>query len=436
MSSFELFIYLFIVSSLSQLTYGFIKYNKLANPITYINILFFLHNWSFSFNKLFFSKFDINWRSPILFDYQSEVLLVNLVSLWLVFFIFNSLRKTTKFNYDTYSCFRYVGIFPYLYVAMTILSIVYLYSTGVIDSIYGANQALTSDAAFSPILAILAFRYVFASIYLILKRDKSTALVILIFLLELYFSILDGGRKALLIITLSLLIPYIEKYKFNLKRTISYAIASIVIIYFFLIMTIFRGVNAPSIIEKAIVSNEILFDKAGLIIPLSLYMANSEGVQNWTYELVSDGDIDLLYGKSYIQALVNIVWLRPLQGDISDWQAAYHFKYAAFPNEENHGYDLSYTAEAIMNWGIYGSVFSFIILAIILAKLYNNRFKNDHYKMMYYAIWPILFISFRTDSTALFRLFSYFIVVSVVSYILFGRKKIILIKDNSSRKEQ
>ena len=89
MSSFELIIYLFIVSSLSQLTYGFIKYNKLANPITYINILFFLHNWSFSFNKLFFSRFDINWRSPILFDYQSEGLLVNLVSLWLVFFIFN-----------------------------------------------------------------------------------------------------------------------------------------------------------------------------------------------------------------------------------------------------------------------------------------------------------------------------------------------------------
>ena len=72
-------------------------------------------------------------------------------------------------------------------------------------------------------------------------------------------------------------------------------------------------------------------------------MANSEGVQNWTYQLIEDEEIDLLYGKSYAQAVINVAVLGPFQGDIADWQAAYVFKQtpSTYPEQNNHGYDFS-----------------------------------------------------------------------------------------------
>ena len=103
--------------------------------------------------------------------------------------------------------------------------------------------------------------------------------------------------------------------------------------------------------------------------------------------------------------------LRPFQGNIADFQAAYYFRNVAYPNMDSMGFDFSFTAEAILNFGINFSFISFAILGLIVAYLYSNRLKSDLIYANSHIIWPLLLISFRTDSTALFRFYSYLILI-------------------------
>ena len=66
----------------------------------------------------------------------------------------------------------------------------------------------------------------------------------------------------------------------------------------------------------------VITDYGSYILFYILNLANSEGVQNWTYQLVENGEMSLLYGKSYLQAFINMFVLRVFQGEtISSWQA-------------------------------------------------------------------------------------------------------------------
>ena len=277
---------------------------------------------------------------------------------------------------------------------------------------YGQGQASTSGEAFSPILQLLGLRAGFASAYLILNKNKNSYMTFLIFLTEIIFTFLEGGRKVLFMLVLSALIPLIETTKVKFVRFFQYSVGAVMVIYLLGFTTFFRAADRDnSFLERINESNTQIIENAELLTFLAINLANSEGVQNWTYQLIEDEEIDLLYGKSYAQAVINVAVLRPFQGDIADWQAAYVFKQAAYPEQNNHGYDFSFTAESILNWGRNFSFISYIFLGLVSSFLYNRRHKNDFYKLLYFSLWPILFTGFRTDATALLRTLSLFICI-------------------------
>ena len=127
----------------------------------------------------------------------------------------------------------------------------------------------------------------------------------------------------------------------------------------------------------------------------------------------NNGSLKLLVGLSYLQGIINTIVLRPFQPEwLVNSQAAYYFKSVAYPNTTNHGYDFSFSAEAILNFGINGGYISYFLLSLFLVFLYKRKTKKIvFYKML---IWPVLIISLRTDSTAMFRIFSYIFFVPII----------------------
>ena len=98
--------------------------------------------------------------------------------------------------------------------------------------------------------------------------------------------------------------------------------------------------NIEGFVNKLSLSFNYILDTSDLIIYYATGFVNSEGVQNWTVQLIEGGQLNLLYGMSYLQALVNIIIFRPLQPEwLANSQAAYYFKEVAYPDVYNHGYD-------------------------------------------------------------------------------------------------
>ena len=150
-----------------------------------------------------------------------------------------------------------------------------------------------------------------------------------------------------------------------------------------------------------------------------------QGVQNWTYQLVENGEMSLLYGKSYLQAFINMFVLRVFQGEtISSWQAAYHFKNVAYPNVDNQGWDFTFTAEAIQNFGFTYSFISFLFLGLFISYLYSNRNRSDFIQSLCIFSWPVLIVAFRMDSTSMFRLYSYVFLTFLIFYLTNNTQKI------------
>ena len=127
--------------------------------------------------------------------------------------------------------------------------------------------------------------------------------------------------------------------------------------------------------------------------------------------------MSLLVGKSYLQAFINMFVLRVFQGStIADWQGAYHFKMHAYPDVTDQGWDFSFTAEAIQNFGPNFAFISFAFLGLLISYLYSTRNKGDLNQTLYLFTWPILAIAFRMDSTSMFRLYSYIIFAYILLY--------------------
>ena len=146
--------------------------------------------------------------------------------------------------------------------------------------------------------------------------------------------------------------------------------------------------------------------------------------KNWTYQLVERGDLVLLNGKSYFQAIINMFILRPFQGDLANFQAAYYFKNVAYPDVSSTGFDYSFTAEAILNFGTNFAFISFAILGFFVAYTYSNRLKSDIIYSTYHSIWPVIIIGFRMDSTSFFRIYSYAIIIYLYIYSVKKLKKL------------
>lgn len=401
----DIYVYIFIVSFCFQVYYGVKFYKSLFNPITLINIIFFLHNWSYSFLEVLHAKALEFYPYILSPGSQAFVLSANLIGLWVCFFciIISSIvtkeRKSKNFTYD-------LKIFKILYFIFYIFSIIDGVVFGKFQGVYGANQALIADEAFSPLGQLLNARVIFAAITIldISKTTKKTSILILV--LELVFSLLFGGRKALIIVVLSFIFSRIT---FKAKYIAPLLLIFISLMFLNIYLSQYRALKNTNGTfldkNKAILFNLNEFNPLDLFA-LGIISTNSEYVQGWVYNEMQKNDH--MYGKTYIQAAVNTIVPRPFQGEMVHWQAAYTFKQMAYRNERNMGYDFTFTAEALMNFGNF-SFISFGILGMFLGMTYKRGKDSQFWNYLYIISWPILLICFRTDSTSMFRWYSYFV---------------------------
>ena len=136
-------IYLFIISSLLQIVSSVFIFKRLINPILYFNILFFLHNWSYSFGSFIYPDALIPWRADpyVSYETQSDVLLINLISLWVLFltFITFTLRRQ-KVDEKNYTNFRHLSLFPFAYFFLTFCLLLKLYLDGALSGFFVYGQ--------------------------------------------------------------------------------------------------------------------------------------------------------------------------------------------------------------------------------------------------------------------------------------------------------
>lgn len=401
---------LLILSSFLQIVFVRTKYKTYNNPIVFFNIAFFLHNWSDLFVTALTEE-EVGVLIPYSITNQTiaKVAIFNLIAMW-AFFIGVNIARTWKtkvlkpINYD-------FGKFYSFYLVFAVLQLIYSISTNKIHLTYGVGQALTSSEAFSPIGTFLNARIIIGAAYII-DKNSSRKKNLVIIITELLFAILLGGRKALVMVLFAYFLPKINKIRFAdyLKILVVAPLAAFAIGF----LNVLRGFigtdmsfqNKLYLAINLVATNTNAFTN---FLIKQLASASSEGVQCWTYSLIETGQLSLMYGKTYIQAVINMFILRPFQGPIANWQAAYTFKSVAYPNVTNMGYDFSFMAEALLNFGTYLYWIPYLILGIFMQRIRKLGEYNNFYEVLYYITWIILFITFRTDSTSTFRYLSYFI---------------------------
>lgn len=413
----NLILTLSIISFFLQNLIGYLKFKKIINPIFLFNIIHFFHNWSFSFSK-YFNEMQI-WNAPLNLSFWSmyEVLHVNLVGSWMFFFMIILFSKTRQYKqYMKYSNSEKLLTGYYFLSAVFFISFIINYDPNLA---YGANQDKDAMSAFNPISQIIFFRVIMCIQY-VFSNNVTKKTILKIILIELFFSAISFKRKDLILIVSSYLLKSVVNSKIEIFPALRYLLTYSMGLIFLMLIPIYRSVN-NYVDGFSNVINEVIIVVGEYGSQISFYLmnlTNSEGIQNWTYQLVYIGEMPLQYGKSYLQAIINMFILRPFQGaDIASWQGAYYFKKIAYPDTTNNAWDYSFSAEAIQNFGSNFAFISFAILGLIISLLYSLRNKGDFNKLLYYCTWPILIIGFRGDSTALLRMYSYVIIIFIYFYL-------------------
>lgn len=401
-----------------QVSFSRYYFDAVVNPVSIFSMLHFFHNWS----QFAVNYFGLNITFPVPYNITAEdvnaVALINLFGGWaffiscVLFFKNNTIGTDKPFELSIVKYNKYYKAYYFLYV----LTLIEALLNGKLSIVYGGSQAISSSEAFTPIGSLLNTRIIFGSVYLIVNNlnvKKSKYLI----LSELLITCLLGGRKGFVILFLAYILP-------RLTRLDSKTVIKLIIIFPFLAMSIsflgaFRAFSSLDLDLKTKISLaiELAFFNENYSIFRSLTMANSESVQSWVYALHKIGELDLLYGLSYAQGLINTFLLRPFQGDFSAYQAAYYFKSRAYPYVTTMGYDFSFTAEAILNFGVYFSWFPFFLLGLFVIYNYNRRFNSINY-ILYWLVWPVLFITFRSDFTNMMRYLSVFLFFNFIVYCL------------------
>lgn len=407
-------IYFFITLLILLNILGKAKFKKILNPIFIFSIIFLFHNVSFF--MLEYYDFPVFWNAPNnLSDHTiNEVFEINIwayLSFCIIFLLFSRVQNFDDFFFLSK---RHYNFIYKIYQILAIISFIHVVLSS--GGIYGAGQSLTSVGAFDPVKRIIDFRF-YLAIFLIINSNKNNKIVFI--LVELILSIIGSERKSFVLVFCTYL--FTTKIKISFKNYLKNIVLLLFLAYALIFINITRSDRTNSdLYERIDYVNKTISSNSALIFSKLLTASNSEGVQNWTYQLIEDNSMELSYGKSYLQALINMAVLRVFQGSIADWQAAYKFKYIAYPHVDNHGWDYSFTSEAIMNWGK-SAYISYIILAFLIVKLYNRRNKNRFYNTIYHSVFPFLTIYFRTDSTSLMRAISYMILILIV-YNYYSRK--------------
>lgn len=411
-----------------------IRRSGVINPVLLLSAINYLHNWADSVAMIFDPNFSIN---SVLIEVTdgllTKTLIMALVAQWIFFLVFfyysgyyenrgasvnsSSLLEIKRVNLEKVKLF-------YFLILVSAVAVSTVFGS---HSPYGSGtQASTASAAFSPISAILGLRIFFLGFILICEglcgRKKFAVFALFA---EMVLATLSGGRKMVFLALLMYLFAFLFREQ---RRNIPFgfskkilplllaAVVGIFLVVFVLYVRIGMGIGEAfyATIEQFITTPGFIFT--------ALASSNSQPLQAWVIELVDQGDLDLLYGKSYLQAIINTVVLRPFQGELVNWQAAYAFKAVAYPNINNHGWDFCFAGETYLNFKNFFWI-PYLILSIVINKLFFSRFESIFRMFLSVGIFSICFVAFRCDSTTMFRYFSMFIFIFFLMKYLLGLRR-------------
>ncbi len=412
---------LLVISTVLQCVYSIKATGDWANPVVIFCGIHFVHNWVTSFFYCFDDSFALG---GVLIDISDSMvadnMLRNLIGLWTFFFVFILCRSWWKEKRQAPPSIwmlprgKSLNLFWATYIAFTLFG--FALGSG------SSEQALTADAAFAGIAGIIGIRSFFLMYVLINAGfQKRIAPMLIAFPIELVLA--GGARKMLMMTLLAWLFAYAYAHAKAmsradilpfLKRSSWMLLPAYLVLFFMEARRSSRGGHYNSVWEALSGQiDQICINPIRIFRPLCA--TDSEGVQIWCSELVSQGTLPLMYGKTYIQAILNMVVLRPFQGDIALWQAAYAFKTVAYPTFTNHGWDFTFVAETVLNWGNHFFFLSFAIFSLVLNYFYKKRDTSLFWQCLYFIFIAICFVTFRTDSTAMLRFLSFFLAVALVA---------------------
>lgn len=404
------------------------KRTGLINPVLLFSVINYLHNWSSSVAELFSNNFI---RGHVLVEVTDELwaktLLMGLVAQWIFFLVFiyftrrqedialkpSIIKTIERTNIEQLKIFYIIFLFAFI-----VFSLVF----GERQAYGSGTQAATAIEGFTPLRTLLGLRVFILGVILICDGVAGRKKFPIISLLtEGILAAISGGRKMFFLVLLMYVFSLLFKGnsgKIKIKNSkkililLSSGIVGIFLVVFVLLIR--TGMNPWDAFLFTITS---IFSSPEYLLS-ALASSNSQALQAWVIDLVDSGKMEILYGKSYLQAIINTIVLRPFQGPIADWQAAFAFKTVAYPNINNHGWDFCFAGETYLNFGNFFWL-PYLLFSIIMNKLFYSKYKSLFKFFLCIGTYAICFVAFRSDTTALFRYISLFVVAFFLMKTLF-----------------
>jgi hypothetical protein len=402
-------IFVLVVSSVVLTLQARKFYGAWINPVSAFCVLSFFHNWIGSLLNVFV---EIEWGVNSPESARTAVLFVNAVGLW-CFALGAWLVRNSGVRHQS-SAVRtripLVRVFEWGYCAIAgFMLIMPFIMAGGFARAYGEGQAAHAPTStnFAQLLnmrqALLIAGYTTST----LQGRKRALFYIGAFCFEILIALLSGGRKALMITAAGLLIVYVSTHRVRLATTLRTAFVLLVVGYLSVAVNVWRaGFKLPFRERFSRFTHGMASKEFEEHLIKGLMSADSEGVQSWVYRLwFQRGHQPLLYGRSYVQAAVNMVVPREFQGSLVDYQAAYFFKDRAYRGATKTGYDFTFTAEALLNFGPWLAGLSFLMLGMGVGTLYARwrHTASITLAMLYFYTFAVLTVTLRADSTGCFR---------------------------------
>ena len=189
------------------------KFRSYVNPISLFSFIHFFHNSSFYITSEF--GFPVYWIAPTTLsdNFLSMVFDINTLGYFFfcLTFLFVSKKTINIKSFTGISKNRLIRL-RRIYNILLISSLIYYLNN--YSGVYGSNQSLTSTDAFNPIKRFIDLRYYIVIIITIFSNKKSDYKYIFF---ELVLSLIGGGRKALVIVSVTYFLNNYLKNDFSIK---------------------------------------------------------------------------------------------------------------------------------------------------------------------------------------------------------------------------
>ena len=395
------------------------------NTFTVFSLLSILYVYSIALEGMF-SRSDLKFELPV--DIQSTGIYVGIIVAMLlahISFYFgykitklagleNEHNLTTTTSKKSYTIDRYFSYSSILYLAL----LVFIFKNEFLSSLtYAGNYSLTySNSTFSFFKSSIFFLLAVAS-GLCLSNKKNYfigfLIAILLFSLGLVFSDKDPMVLSVLAVVSSNTRLYSEKIR--LYKYFFFIFTLLFLAFLSKVFSYYRGGSG-------------LFDSISTAYNRFSFSALDGGGPFFSIITVFSDDKDYLYGSSYIDEIINLVPRFLYLGDRPDDISVQFAKDQMVNWSDGMGLGFSPLAESYLNFGFFGSIIQFFIIAILwgwawkyTGVIFNKiiGFNNLRLIIIYRIVgFYFLLLLFRSPALFFIKSIFYFVVPFVSLYYI------------------